>query len=79
MLIGELEADAGAPEGDAWEGKPQGRIGFPSVRGVTAGAVALAVATAFTNWLLRAAAAASTMIEGFDGVIWALHGVTLLG
>jgi hypothetical protein len=50
--------------GDAWEGKPRGRIGVPDiVRGASPGAVALAAAGAFVSWLFGAAQAASVILE----------------
>jgi hypothetical protein len=45
-----------------FEGKPRGRIGVPSLKAGSTGAVALAAATAFSQWLIGAASAASAIL-----------------
>lgn len=51
--------------GDAWEGKPRGRIGLPEVAaGSSPGVVALAAATGLVTWLMGAAQAASVILGG---------------
>jgi len=52
------------PAGDAWEGKPRGRIGLPPTEAATAGGVAAAVASWFATWLKGVASAAHTILVG---------------